>query len=366
MRPATVTMSQTRKRTLRTIADLVAAGLVPPARTAALAPVAARYQVALTPQVAGLIDRDDPNDPIARQYLPSPAELRRTPDERDDPIGDDAHSPLKGIVHRYPDRVLLKPLLVCPVYCRFCFRREMLGSDGALSDAELDAALGYIRAHDEIWEVILTGGDPLILSTRRLRTIIQALEAVPHVQVMRIHSRVPVADPERVTPGLLRALESAKALYLAIHCNHPRELNDAARAACQRLSRAGIPLLGQSVLLKGVNDDEATLEALFRAMAAARIKPYYLHQGDLAPGTAHFRTSIETGRRLMRRLRGRLSGLAQPTYVLDIPGGHGKVPVGPEFLSFGPDNAIALTDPKGKRHHYAARPKGRVAPRGPT
>ena len=354
-------MSQRQKRNLTTIADLVAAGLVPAARAAALEPVAAAYQLALTPQVVGLIDASDPNDPIARQYLPSPAELKRTPDERDDPIGDDAHSPLKGIVHRYPDRVLLKPLLVCPIYCRFCFRREMLGSDGALSDAELAAALDYIRAHDKIWEVILTGGDPLILSPRRLGAIIAALEAVPHVQVIRLHSRVPVADPDRVTAPLLRALESAKALYVAVHCNHPRELNDAARAACLKLSRAGIPLLGQSVLLKGVNDEAATLEALFRAMVAARIKPYYLHQGDLAPGTAHFRTSIEAGRRLMKGLRGRLSGLAQPTYVVDIPGGHGKVPVGPEFLSFGPHEAIVLTDPTGKRHPYVAQRKGRVA-----
>ena len=366
MRNATAIMSRRQERTLRSIADLVEAGLVPAPRAAALEPVAVRYQVALTPQVAGLIDPTDPNDPIARQYLPSPAELRRTPEEHDDPIGDEAHSPLKGIVHRYPDRVLLKPLLVCPVYCRFCFRRERLGSDGALGDAELEAALDYVRGHDEIWEVILTGGDPLILSPRRLQAIIAALDAIPHVQVIRIHSRVPVADPERDAPALLRALETDKALYVAVHCNHPRELNDAARAACLKLARAGIPLLGQSVLLKGVNDDGTTLEALFRAMVAARIKPYYLHQGDLAPGTAHFRTSIETGRRLMRQLRGRLSGLAQPTYVLDIPGGHGKVPVGPEFVSFGPGDAIALTDPKGKRHHYAARPKGRVAPRGPT
>ncbi len=366
MPPITVIMSRNRPRTLKSIADLVDSGLVPGAEAARLEPVAARYQIALTPQVVGLIDPNDPNDPIARQYVPSSAELRRRREERDDPIGDDVHSPLKGIVHRYPDRVLLKPLLVCPVYCRFCFRREMLGSDGALSEAELEAALDYIRTHDKIWEVILTGGDPLILSPRRLAAIIAALDDMPHVQVIRLHSRVPVADPDRIGPALLRALESQKALYVAVHCNHPRELNEAARAACLKLSRAGIPLLGQSVLLKGVNDEAATLEALFRAMVAARIKPYYLHQGDLAPGTAQFRTSIETGRRLMKSLRGRLSGLAQPTYVVDIPGGHGKVPVGPEFLSFGPDQAMVLTDPAGKRHPYGAKGKGRVARRRST
>jgi lysine 2,3-aminomutase len=216
-----------------------------------------------------------------------------------------------------------------------------------------------------VWEVIVTGGDPLILSSRRLRGIIQALQEIPHVRLIRIHSRVPVADPERITPALLRALDSEKALYLAVHCNHPRELNEAARAACVKLTRAGIPLLGQSVLLKGVNDDADTLEALFRAMLQARIKPYYLHHADLAPGTAHFRTSIATGRRLMRKLRGRLSGLAQPSYVLDIPGGHGKVPIGPEYLSVEPDGSAALTDPWGERHAYPAASKRRVARRRP-
>jgi lysine 2,3-aminomutase len=183
--------------------------------------------------------------------------------------------------------------------------------------------------------------------------------------MIRIHSRVPVADPVRVTPALLRALDSEKALYLAVHCNHPRELNEAARAACIKLTRAGIPLLGQSVLLKGVNDDADTLEALFRAMLEVRIKPYYLHHADLAPGTAHFRTSIATGRRLMRKLRGRLSGLAQPSYVLDIPDGHGKVPIGPEYLSVEPDGRTALTDPWGERHAYPTPSKRRVARRRP-
>ena len=317
------------RRTARDAADLIAAGLVAPERAAEIERVAGRYAVAITPVLADLIDPDDPADPIGRQFVPSVAELERAPEERADPIGDHAHSPIKGIVHRYPDRVLLKPTHACPVYCRFCFRREMVGPGSeSLSPDELAAALTYIRRHPAIWEVILSGGDPLILSPRRLKEIIAALDAIAHVQVIRIHTRVPIADPERVNPELLSALGTDKALYVLLHANHPREFSAAARAACKRIVASGIPMLGQSVLLKGVNDDLATLEALLRAFVANRIKPYYLHHPDLAPGTSHFRLSIAEGQALMGALRGRVSGLCQPTYVLDIPGGHGKVPVG--------------------------------------
>lgn len=344
-----------RKRpaqTLRTIDALIEAGLVAPSRKAALDDVAARYTVALSPEVTAQIDPNDDADPIARQYVPDEAELRTTPEERPDPIGDDAHSPVKGVVHRYPDRVLLKPILICPVYCRFCFRREVVGHGASLNEAEIKAALDYIRARPEIYEVILTGGDPLMLAPRRLAALLQALDEIPHVAVIRVHSRVPVADPTRITPALVKALVTQKPLFLAIHCNHPRELSEAARAACQRLAKSGIALFGQTVLLKGVNDQAETLEALFRAMLAARIKPYYLHQADLAPGTGHFRTTIEAGQALMRRLRGRLSGLALPTYVLDIPDGHGKVPVGPDYLSVGTDGTREIRDPNGHLHRY--------------
>ena len=261
--------------------------------------------------------------------------MQTRPEESVDPIGDDAHSPVEGIVHRYPDRVLLKLVHVCPVYCRFCFRREMVGPGRrkSLSRAALDAALGYIRAHPEIWEVILTGGDPLILSPRRLRDTMRALAAIDHVKIVRVHTRVPAVAPDLVTPALVRALKaSGKAAYVVLHANHPRELTARARAACARIVDAGIPMLSQSVLLRGVNDDAATLGALMRTLVECRIKPYYLHHGDLAPGTAHLRTTIAEGQALMRALHGRLSGLCQPAYVLDIPGGHGKAPVGPCYL----------------------------------
>jgi lysine 2,3-aminomutase len=322
------------RKALRRPADLIAAGLLPPERRAEIEAVAARYALALTSDVVELIDAADPSDPVARQFIPDPAELEIRPEERADPIGDASHSPVAGIVHRYPDRVLLKPVHVCAAYCRFCFRREVVGRERGLSRRQLDAALDYIRAHTEIWEVILSGGDPLVLSPRRLKAIIDALEAIAHVKIIRVHTRVPVAAPARVTPALVRALKvPRKATYVVLHANHARELSAKTRAACARFVDAGIPMLSQSVLLRGVNDDAATLGDLMRTLVECRIKPYYLHHGDLAPGTAHWRTSIEEGQALLRALRGRLSGLCQPTYVLDIPGGHGKAPIGPNYLA---------------------------------
>jgi lysine 2,3-aminomutase len=322
--------------TLRQPIDLIENGLAPASALAGLEKVAARYAIAVTPDVAALIDPDDPNDPIARQFIPDANELAKQPGESADPIGDDAHSPVPGIVHRYPDRVLFKLVHVCAVYCRFCFRREMVGPGKAtaLSEAAYGRALDYIRARPEIWEVILTGGDPLMLSPRRLAEIMTDLAAIDHVKIIRLHTRVPVADSARISPEMVAALRVEGATtWVAIHANHPRELTGNARAACARLADAGIPLVSQSVLLRGVNDDAATLEGLMRAFVECRVKPYYLHHGDLAPGTAHLRTTIGEGRALMQSLRGRVSGLCQPDYVLDIPGGHGKAPIGPHYLS---------------------------------
>jgi len=353
--------------TIRQPTELVAAGLAAPEKLPDLARVAQRYAVAITPAVAGIIDRSDPNDPIARQFVPDIAELTTTLEERADPIGDNAHSPVDGIVHRYPDRVLLKLVHVCAVYCRFCFRREMVGPGRkALSTQQLDAALDYIAAHPEIWEVILTGGDPLVLSPRRLGDVIKRIAATDHVKIVRLHTRLPAVSPEKITPALIRALKApGVTTYVALHANHPRELTEAVRAACARVVDAGIPMVSQSVLLRGVNDDAATLEALMRAFVECRIKPYYLHHADLAPGTSHFRTSIAEGQALMRALRGRISGLAQPTYVLDIPGGHGKVPVGPGYIDICGEAAAVVEDINGAKHEYAPGsfrdgPKGRA------
>jgi lysine 2,3-aminomutase len=341
-------------KTLRTPAELVGARLIAPKRLSEFEAVAARYAVAITPEMAGLIDPADLDDPIARQFMPDGRELGRTPEETEDPIGDAAHSPVEGIVHRYPDRVLLKPLHACAVYCRFCFRREMVGPKGlgTLSPEALSGALAYIENRPEIWEVIVTGGDPLILSPRRLRELTRRLAAVEHVKVIRFHTRVPVVDPSRITPALVRSLKApGKASYIALHANHPREFTPAAREAVARIADAGIPLLGQSVLLRGVNDDAETLAALMRTFVENRVKPYYLHHGDLAPGTAHLRTSIDEGQALMRGLRGRLSGLCQPDYVLDIPGGHGKAPIGPGYLRR-TESGCEIDDYRGGRHAY--------------
>jgi lysine 2,3-aminomutase len=322
--------------TLRHPAELVAHGLVPDTALPDLEQVSARYAVAITPHVAALIDPDDPNDPIARQYVPDVRELQRAHGESADPIGDHVHAPVTGIVHRYPDRVLFKLVHVCAVYCRFCFRREMVGpgKETALSQGAYAEALDYIRGRAEIWEVILTGGDPLMLSPRRLAEIMADLAAIDHVKIIRIHTRVPVADPSRITGEMVTALRVEGATtWVALHANHARELTGAARAACSSIIDAGIPMVSQSVLLRGVNDNAATLEALMRAFVECRIKPYYLHHGDLAPGTAHLRATLAQGQALMGALRGRISGLCQPDYVLDIPGGFGKAPAGPRYVS---------------------------------
>jgi len=344
-----------RGAVLKTVRDLVAADLV--RADSHLDAVAAKYAVAITPTIAALIDKSDPNDPIARQFVPSAGELTQLPEEREDPIGDLAHSPVEGIVHRYPDRVLLKAVHVCPVYCRFCFRREMVGPQGlgTLTPEALDAALAYIAAHEEIWEVILTGGDPLVLSPRRLGEIMERLADIAHVKIVRFHTRVPVVDPERINAALITALKaSRKTVYVALHANHPRELTGPAVDAIAMLVDNGVVMISQSVLLKGVNDDVETLAALMKAFVEHRVKPYYLHHPDLAPGTSHFRLSIEEGQAIVGALRGRISGLCQPTYILDIPGGYGKADIGAASIS-GTDGCFTVRDFRGGEHEYPPR-----------
>jgi len=341
-------------RTVSSIDELSAGGHVNPAHQKHLEIVANRFAVAITPAMLDLIDPTMPDDPIAMQFVPDTRELEMSTMDVADPIGDSSHTPLPGIVHRYPDRLLLTPLRICPVYCRFCFRRETVGhtDNGSLSAGELENALEYIRSHEEIWEVILSGGDPLILSPRRLGQLIKALDNIEHVRVIRIHTRVPVVDPQRITIELAQVLRVATPVFVVLHSNHPREMTTAAKTACARLVDTGIPMLSQSVLLKGVNDDATTLEQLFRTLVENRIKPYYLHHADRAAGTAHFRTTIAEGQQLMQELRGRVSGICQPEYVLDIPGGAGKVPVGPAWISGSEYNAYNVQSIDGETHHY--------------
>ncbi len=340
-----------RKHVALQPADLVPDGLISPADAAALRPVTDTFRMRITPQMRTAITRAD--DGVGLQFVPDRRELHVLPSELTDPIGDGAHSPTKGITHRYPDRVIFHVTQVCEVYCRFCFRREVVGENGVLPAGDVAAALDYIRRTPAINEVILTGGDPLSLSPRRLSEITTALAAIPHVGLMRIHTRVPVVAPNRITPEMIAALTApGLQTWLVLHTNHPQEFIPEAVAALDLLRTAGVPLLSQSVLLRGLNDSVAVLKSLFTTLLRLGVKPYYLHHCDLARGTSHYRTTIAAGRALMRALRGQISGSALPTYVLDIPGGFGKVPITADYFDGGADGRWQVTDPNGGTHIY--------------
>ena len=340
------------RRPLTNLADLTKAGLLPEVEQPTLRAAEEAFSIRLTPQVLSTIKAANHSDPVYAQYMPRAGEMLTADDDVADPIGDAAHEKVKGLVHRYPDRVLLKPVLTCQVYCRFCFRREKIAKeDSSLSTTQLNVAYDYIATHPEVFEVILTGGDPLVLSDRRLADILQRLSAIPHVQVLRIHSRVPVVDPARTTPALVKILRAGKPLSMVVHANHAQEIDESVAAAFARLVDGGIPLFSQSVLLKGVNNSVAALDTLFRRLVSLRVKPYYLHHPDKTAGTSHFRLSLKEGQALTAALRGKLSGLALPTYVLDIPGGYGKVPVGVQHIEE-VNGEIFIIAPDGSPHRY--------------
>ncbi len=336
-----------RPAALTSLPDLVAEGLV--ATGAGLEDVADTFRIRVTPEMRAAIG--SAGDPVARQFLPTAAERVVHPGDLSDPIGDRAHEVAPGLTHRYPDRAILAVTQTCEVYCRFCFRRETVGAAGPLPEAGLAAALDYLAATPAIREVILTGGDPLSLSPRRLGALLARLGSIAHVDTVRIHSRVPVVAPGRIDAAMIDALAAHPCVWLVVHTNHAQELTPAALAALARLNRAGVPLLSQTVLLRGVNDSPDVLETLLRALMRARVKPYYLHHCDLARGAGHFRTTIAEGQAIMAELRRRLSGVALPTYVLDIPGGFGKVPVGPGHLADTPAG-WQVTDHAGRVHAY--------------
>ena len=337
---------------LRTGRQLADAGLIADDAAEVTDLIGKRYSVAIPNQLATLINPTDPKDPIAQQFIPNADELSALDDEHEDPIGDDVRSPLRGLVHRYPDRVLLMPTLSCPVYCRYCFRREKVGRDAAApSAADMENAIDYIGNHSEIREVILTGGDPLSLSDNRLGALLRELDKIPHLSNLRIHTRVPVALPSRITSKLIDNLQVNLPIWTLLHVNHARELTNDVADACAQLNQGGIPLLSQSVLLRGVNDDAKTLSELFRRLVELKVKPYYLHHPDRARGTSRFRLTIREGLNLVYSLRGRISGLCQPTYVVDIPGGFGKVPITGIRKTHDGTNWL-LTDFEGRQHIY--------------
>ncbi|MCJ8139093.1 lysine-2,3-aminomutase-like protein [Falsirhodobacter halotolerans] len=332
-------------RDLNTLEDMVQAGLAAPSPT--MTQVSQAFRVRMTRNM-----RQADHPAVDAQFVPTEDEARIRPEELVDPIGDDAFRPTPALTHRYPDRVILHATQTCEVYCRFCFRREAVGQDGHLSAEDFEAALHYLRDTPQIREVILTGGDPMILSPRRLRQMLDALAAIPHIDVIRFHTRVPVVAPQKITDDLLDTLDIRPAVFVVVHTNHAAELTPEAEAALRRLVRSGTPLLSQTVLLRGVNDTVEALSDLFRALLRNRVKPYYLHHCDLARGTSHFRTTIAEGQALMRGLRGHMSGIALPTYVLDLPGGHGKMPIGPGYVERADAGVYRITDYRGVIHDY--------------
>lgn len=344
---------KSKKPRLKSAKDFENAPTIRTEDLAAIEQVSKKYAVGLTPHVLETMQGSVAIDAVAKQYIPQIEELKTTPEENPDPIGDYAHTPVKGLVHRYPDRLLLKLANVCAVYCRYCFRREMVGpGSDVLNAEEKQNAFAYIRDNKNVWEVILTGGDPLVLSARQLSETLDELCAIDHVKVIRIHTRIPAADPKRITDELCAALKREKAIYVAVHINHAQEITPQVETALKKLHEAGCVLLSQSVLLKGVNDNPHILEDLFRKLAALRVKPYYLHHPDLAPGTSHFRLSLKEGKEIVKKLLGRVSGICQPHYMLDIPGGHGKVPVTRDYIFEEKENEYIVEDFEGFKHHY--------------
>jgi lysine 2,3-aminomutase len=312
-----------------------------------------RMPVGLTPYYASLLDPADPSQGLRRTKIPTRAEFAAAPGESDDPLGEEAHTPLPGLVHTYPDKVLLLATDFCATYCRYCMRGRLVGQGIFLPDRGLwEAALEYIRARPQIRDVLLSGGDPLILSDERLEWLLSRLRAIPHLELLRIGTKVPAVLPQRVTPQLCRMLKKYHPLFMSLHFIHPDELTSEAAAACSRLADAGIPLGGQSVLLKGVNDDADVLKRLMLGLVRLRVRPYYLHQCDAIRGAAHFRAPVEKGRELIRSLHGHTSGYAVPMYMIDAPGGGGKVPVGPEYIAGREGDDLLLRNYAGDIYRY--------------
>ena len=311
------------------------------------------FRMAITPYYASLIDPDDPNDPVRLQAVPSGRELEECPNDMADPLGELDDSPVPHVVHRYPDRVLLLVTYQCAMYCRHCTRRRAVGEeDKVIPERAFARALDYIRAHHEIRDVLVSGGDPLTMTTERLERILKAIRAIPHVEVIRIGTRVPVVLPMRVTPELTEMLRKYHPVWINTHFNHPKEITPEARSACERLVDAGIPLGNQSVLLKGVNDSAETMKELLLKLVKMRVRPYYLYQCDLSRGIAHFRTRVEAGVDILHALTGNISGYALPRYVIDAPGGGGKIPLQYEYVLKKDDEEVLLENFRGEVFRY--------------
>jgi len=313
-----------------------------------------RLALAVTPYFASLMDPINPNCPIRRQAIPRIEECHLSKNEMVDPLGEDKHSPVPGLVHRYPDRVLLLVTDQCAVYCRYCTRRRLVGSnERSITQGNFEEVLKYLKSHRKVRDVLLSGGDPLLLENERLEEILSRLRALPHIELLRIGTRVPVTLPQRITGGLIRMLRKYHPLMISIHFTHPKEITEAVRRACNELADGGIPLGSQTVLLKGINDKPAIMKKLVQELLKIRVRPYYIYQCDLAMGTEHFRTSVATGIQIMEKLRGHTTGYAVPTYVVDAPGGGGKIPLQPDYVVSKGRGKIVLRNYEGKLFDYS-------------
>ena len=311
------------------------------------------FPFSITPYYAALCDPDDPMCPVRMQAVPHVAETRRMPFQLRDPLAEDAHMPVPGLVHRYPDRALLLLNNMCPVYCRYCLRKRLTGEvNEVLSRAGIERAVAYLRAHPEVRDVILSGGEPLYAADARLQEVLAALRGVSSIEILRVHTRMPVVMPQRITPELVRVLRAAAPLWLVTHFNHPKELTPDAIAACERLCDGGIPVSNQTVLLRRVNSSARILKELFHKLLMARVRPYYLHQCDLAEGLEAFRTPVAAGIEIMEQLQGWTSGLAVPRFVIDCPSGGGKVPMGPEYVVSTAPDEVTLRNFQQRIYHY--------------
>ncbi len=325
-----------------------------------------KLALAITPYFFNLIDPADEHCPIRRQVIPRIEETHRAPWEMSDPCGEDSHSPVPGLVHRYPDRVLFLVTDRCAAYCRYCTRSRLVSNaSGYDFHPEFDRQIEYIAAHPEIRDVLLSGGDPLLLNDEKLENLLSRLRAIPHVEFLRIGTRIPIFLPQRITPELCAMLKPFHPLFISVHTNHPRELTTEVRDALARLADAGIPLGNQSVLLKHVNDDADVMKALMQKLLMCRVKPYYLYQCDLIAGSAHLRASVAKGLEIMEKLRGHTTGYAVPTYVIDAPGGGGKVPIAPEYVLCRNAGRVLIRNFEGKIFEYPESADGRPCGKPP-
>jgi lysine 2,3-aminomutase len=312
-----------------------------------------KLALAITPYFFNLIDRDDPSCPIRRQVIPRGDEMVMVEEEMLDSLGEDAHSPVPGLVHRYPDRVLFLVTDRCAAYCRYCTRSRLVSNAQDYNfHPEHERALRYIEAHSEVRDVLLSGGDPLLLSDRKLDHLLGRLRAIKHVEFIRIGSRIPVFLPQRITPELCEVFKKHGPIWMSIHVNHPKECTQALKDACERLAYAGVPLGNQSVLLRGVNDDADVMKALVHRLLRMRVRPYYLYQMDLITGGSHFKVDVRKGIEIIRALRGHTTGYAVPQYVIDAPGGGGKVPINPEYIEKITDEEVVFRNYQGETFRY--------------